>query len=94
MCSSDLLHAVGYCIRTALVPDLLEALPEMPIDDAITTWARDQGRRIAYAWPSLTDHEDKDTLISKRPTRNATRKAHRTGTRTQWAGPTVELEYC
>lgn len=92
--SEHLLHAVGYCIRTTLVLDLLEALPEMPIDDAITTWARDQGRRIAYTWPSLVDHEDADTLISKRPTRNAPRKAHRTGTRTQWAGPTVELEYC
>lgn len=92
--SEHLLHAVGYCIRTTLVPDLLEALPEMPIDDAITTWARDQEHHIAYTWPSLCQHQDGESLIGGRPSRNAARRAHRVGTREGWHGPWVDLEYC
>jgi GR25 family glycosyltransferase involved in LPS biosynthesis len=92
--SEHLLHAVGYCIRTDIAKDLVHALPGlvMPIDDAITTWARANNHRVAYTWPSLVQHEDGPSVIATRAPRNTARKAHRVGTRGTWTD-TTELTY-
>lgn len=63
-----LLHGVGYAIRTALVPDLLAEVPALvpglPIDEAISTWARQRGYQISYTWPSLVDHRDEPSVTT------------------------------
>ena len=80
--ATALLHAVGYAIRTALIPDLLGDLPARvkttPIDEAITAWARDRGHPISYTWPSLVDHRDETPLVDH-PDRQG-----RTKGRTAW----------
>lgn len=94
--SDHLLHAVAYAIRTDLLPDLLTPLPNllMPIDDAITTWARGNGHRVAYTWPSLVDHEDGESVIAGRTPRNTQRRAWQTGTRDAWRRNAItQLEY-
>ena len=88
-----LLHAVGYAIRTDLIPDLLTHRAQLPIDDLITGWARTNHHPVAYTWPSLCNHHDGPSVITGRTQRHHPRHAHRTGTRTNWAGPTVTLEY-
>lgn len=63
-----LLHGVGYAVRTALIPDLLDTVPPLartlPIDEAITAWARARRHRISYTWPSLLDHDDGPSLLT------------------------------
>lgn len=63
-----LLHGVGYAIRTSLIPDLLAEVPslidEMPIDEAITVWAKQRDHGISYTWPSLVDHRDEPSLVN------------------------------
>lgn len=91
--SEHLLHAVAYAIRTELIPDLLANLPDLPIDQAISEWARTRGHQVAYTNPSLVNHADGDTVITGRRPRTTARKAWRTGTRNHWHGNIVELTY-
>lgn len=88
-----LLHAVAYAIRTDLIPDLLDNLAPLPIDNAITEWARPRQHQIAYTYPSLVDHQDGETVIINRTPRRQPRHAHRLGTRDTWRGPATTLEY-
>ena len=89
--SRDLLHGVGYAIRTDLIPDLLEHVPHLiraniPIDEAISIWARDRALGISHTWPSLVDHRDEVTLISHRDgqPRTEPRKAWHADWRERW----------
>lgn len=61
--SSHLLHAVGYAIRTDLIPALLHYPTPLPIDQHVSRWAQSQGHLIGYCWPSLVDHCDQPTLF-------------------------------
>lgn len=86
LCSS-LLHAVGVAIRTDLLPEL--AIPEgLPIDNAISNWAKAHGHLVAYSVPSLVDHADTTPLVPlnghNRRERTEPRHAHRIGTRPLW----------
>lgn len=89
-----LLHAVGVAIRTDSIADMLEHLdriPALPIDQAISNWAKRRNHPVAYTWPSLADHTDGPTLV-RHPDgapRNKPRRAWRTGTRDQWNRTTV-----
>jgi GR25 family glycosyltransferase involved in LPS biosynthesis len=65
---SELLHGVGYAIRTELLPALLRHVSNLPIDQHISEWARLRaGYRIAYTYPSLVDHADIPTVILHHP---------------------------
>jgi hypothetical protein len=95
--SRHLLHCVGVAIRSNLVPSLVDALPELlerlPIDEAITAWAQQNGTLIAYSWPSLVDHADEDTLVDHpdgKP-RDRARVAWHTGTRLNWDSHHVHM---
>ena len=85
-----LLHGVGYAIRTALIPDLLFSLPcmvkDLPIDEAITTWAKRRNHAISYTWPSLVDHRDEPSLVNHRDgqPRRSGRKAWHADWREKW----------
>lgn len=92
-----LLHGVGYAIRTSLIPDLLARVPKLarslPIDEAITVWARLAGHRISYTWPSLVDHHDGPSLINHRDgqPRRSGRVAWCADWREQWTPTTHEI---
>lgn len=93
-----LLHAVGYAIYRHIVPELvdyLKTVPSLPIDEAITEWARRVHRPVAYTFPSLVDHQDDEPVISHVDgiPRNRPRKAHRFGTPMVWTRKYVRLEY-
>lgn len=84
-------HAVGYAIRTDLIPSLLDWHSNWPIDQHISEWAQHRGEDIGYPWPSLVDHADGDTLVTHpdNQPRPKGRTAWRTGTRPHWTIRTV-----
>lgn len=96
-----LLHCVGVAIKSRLVAQMLEtvslnACRDLPIDEAITAWARAHRYGVAYTWPSLVDHADGPTLAYHRDMANDEReryprKAWRTGTRTHWGTAHVAM---
>lgn len=93
-----LLHGVGVAIKTRLVPDMLDtvgghACRTLPIDEAISAWARANGYRVAYTWPSLVDHADGPTVASHRDrqARIEPRTAWRAGTRAHWGTAQITM---
>lgn len=91
--STHLLHAVGYAIKTELLPSLLDHTSTLPIDQHIGHWARHYGHTVAYTHPSLVDHADTPTLVNHPDGQPRTpgRKAHHLGERQQWTTTTVPL---
>jgi len=91
--SNQLLHAVGVAVRTILVPDMLANLPVLPIDQAISKWARAHRYQIGYCIPSLVQHRDGPSLISHPDgkARVPGRVAWRVGTRPRWSSVVVPL---
>lgn len=65
--STRLLHAVGYAIKTDLLPSLLAFTTPAPVDQHITAWATTYGHTVSYTWPSLVDHADLPTVIEQHP---------------------------
>jgi len=95
-----LLHAVAVCIRTEILPLMLHGSPthkpmdaHKPIDEAIGTYARRNGIKVAYCNPSLVDHADQGTLIAHpdRQPRKPGRVAWRVGTRDMWTSSTAAI---
>jgi hypothetical protein len=85
MTSGVLLHAVAVAIRAELLPIHLD--PGLPPDTAISNWAKRCGHTVTYTLPSLVDHTDGPSVITRRGDphpRNVPRRAHRVGTRTHW----------
>ena len=90
---THLLHAVGYAIKTELLPSLLNHQTTRPVDEHITDWAKSFGHLVSYTSPSLVDHLDQPTLV-KHPDqqpRRPGRKAWVTGTRDHWTTDAVML---
>lgn len=89
-----LLHAVAVGIRTELVPAMLKQLDaSLPIDDAISKWAKHAGEQVAYTWPSLIDHRDEPSLIPRVRRNTGPRRAWRHGTPDQWTTTSVRLTH-
>lgn len=93
---SHLLHAVGYAIRSELLPSLLNYPPTpLPIDQHITRWAQSYGHQIAYCWPSLVDHADTPTVIDQHPDgqpRTPGRVAWKTSPHPNWSTRSVTMK--
>lgn len=92
-----LIGSVGYAIQAWALPDLIafahDADGELPL--RISRWAQTRRFGIAYAQPSLVDHDDGESI--GRPWRGPgfpKRKAWRFGTRDSWATPTTRLGFC
>lgn len=97
MTTQGFIHGVAVAIRSDLIPDMLDHTQgcERGFDFGIRDWARNTGRTIAFAWPSLCDHHDLPTLIKQHPDgerRNRPRKAHRIGDRNTWTCRAVAIE--
>lgn len=90
-------HGVGTAVLADLVPDLvqyLERRDDRPIDEAITAWAMDRNRPVAYTWPSLVDHADVEPVIRQRADRqprDRPRRAWRVGHREEWTSAAVAV---
>lgn len=87
--SPRMLHAVGYAIRTDLLPTLLEFDCDLPADERIGACFGD----VCYVWPSLVDHADGPSVTAHpdgQP-RSPGRRAWRVGSRDVWTSSTVVL---
>lgn len=93
----DLRHAVGYALHMEVIElGLIDHMIEMDRqrwapDDAITKFARRWEKPVAYANPSIVDHEDGPATVKRRTSkgipmisRRRPRKAHWVGTRLVW----------
>jgi hypothetical protein len=93
--STDLLHGVGACIRTDLIPHMLAHKHDhrLPIDAAISDWAKTNGHHVGYTWPSIVEHADGPTLIAHpdQQPRDRPRIAWWNGTREHWNNTTVTM---
>lgn len=91
--STHLLHAVGYAIKTDLLPSLLSHTSTLPVDQHIGHWARYHGHTIAYTNPSLIDHADLPTIVEHPDgePRKAGRTAWNVGTRHHWNSTTMAI---
>lgn len=92
--SRQLLHAVGLAVRSNIVEDMLATIDEeLPIDEAIHTWANKRRYRIGYSHPSLVDHADGETLLKHRDgqQREPGRVAWTCGSRETWTHEYVEM---
>jgi hypothetical protein len=91
--SSHLLHAVGYAIKTPLLPSLLSFTTALPVDQHITCWARTYGYAISYTYPSLVDHLDQPTLFDHPDgqQRQPGRIAHKVGPHQHWTTRSVPM---
>lgn len=91
--STHLLHAVGYAIKTELLPSLLTHTSTLPSDQHIGEWCRRFGHLISYTVPSLIDHQDGPTIVDHPDgdPRRPGRKAWTVGTRHQWTTTAVLL---
>lgn len=90
---TNLLHAVGYAIKTELLPSLLSHSTTLPVDQHISSWAKSYGHLISYTHPSLLDHHDGPTIVNHpdgQPRRPG-RKAWLTGIRDTWTTEAVML---
>ena len=94
-----LLHCVGVAINTALITNMIDAVAGnacrgLPIDEAISAWAKANGYPVAYTWPSLVDHANGPSVAIHRdrvPRDDLPRKAWRAGTRTRWGTAQVAM---
>lgn len=87
--SSRMLHAVGYAIRTDLLPELLAFESGLPADERIGACFG----CVAFCWPSLVDHADGPS-VTKHPDgqrRLPGRTAWRVGSRDVWTDSSVVL---
>jgi hypothetical protein len=80
------LHAVGLAVRSELVPELLLNVQNSPgriaIDYALSQWARRNSHDVAYTVPSLVDHRDSESLVTRY--RRLPRTAWRAGRNAKW----------
>lgn len=92
--ATRLFHAVGYAIKTELIPSLLGHLSNWPVDQHISEWALQRGHTVAYTWPSLVDHADHDTIVNHPDGQPRTpgRVAYRTATKPRWTSRSVTLQ--
>ena len=91
--STHLFHAVGYAIRSDLLPSLLTHVSNRPVDEHISGWAQHHGHTVAYTAPSLVDHADWPTVVDHPDgdVRRPGRRAWTVGGRNLWAPKSVPL---
>ena len=76
-------HAVALAVRRELVLPMIGSVGEFgAIDGQLSRWARRNGHAVAYSSPSLVDHCDEPSLVSRN--RRAERKAWRVGGNDPW----------
>lgn len=97
-----MMNAVGYAVKTKIVPIMLESLEDiwegsgakLPIDQAISRFGQDYKIPFCYTRPSLINHLD-ITPVEQHCYGTPTEKrvAWLFGERQSWNGSTTSLEY-
>lgn len=84
-------HAVALAVRSDIVPSMVEffGARTQPVDRLLSTWARVNAHRVAYSVPSLVDHADVSSLVTKY--RRKPRKALRVGGRDTWCSKVIPM---
>lgn len=84
-------HAVALAVRGDLVEPMVAdiARSRLAVDDAIGSWARRNGHKVAYSVPSLVDHRDTPSLVTRY--RRTPRTAWKVGAREQWNNSVLGL---
>jgi len=87
-----ILHAVALAVRGDLLPSMTTRFPlrrTQQIDRVLSQWARSHGHRVAYSVPSLVDHADEPSLVTRY--RRLPRKAWRIGSRDDWSDRMIRM---
>jgi hypothetical protein len=97
----SMLNAVGYAVKTKLIPSLLQSLqtswkysPRLPVDEAITEFGMEYQIQFGYTKPSLIDHLDITPVVKHSygvPTEKRVAWLH--GGREVWDSSTASLDY-
>ena len=87
------LQKLSAVISIGLLANLPGTVKDTPIDEAISSWARQRDYGISYTWPSLLDHRDEGTLVEHRDgqPRAEPRTAWCADWRESWESTTVEI---
>ncbi len=96
--AADCIHAVGIAIQTKHTPSLVNHLTTpywtpQPIDNAISTWARQNHHPVAYTYPSLCDHNDLIPVVARGgQAMQPGRIAWTVGTHDQWNSDHINMD--
>ena len=99
--SDTLMNAVGYAVKTKLIPAILQSLektwrymPKLPIDESISHWGKSYNIKFSYTRPSLVNHLDISPVENHSyGTPTEKRVAWLWGERETWTGTTTSLNY-
>lgn len=84
------LHAVAIAIRHDVLSSMISNVRQSaPIDRELSRWARRRGCDVAYSYPSLVDHADVPSLVTRY--RRSQRRAWHLGTRDEWRTETTRM---
>ena len=77
-------HAVALAVRGEILSPMIGHLEQRTgaVDSMIGSWAKRNSHRVAYSLPSLVDHADEKSLVTKY--HRSPRRAFQTGQREEW----------
>jgi GR25 family glycosyltransferase involved in LPS biosynthesis len=86
-----ILHAVALAVRKEILAPMTEYLGTQTdaVDSMLSTWALSNSYEIGYSIPSLVDHADEKSLVTKY--RRSPRKAFLTGRRDEWCSKLIVM---
>lgn len=86
-----ILHAVALAVRQEILAPMIEHLGTRTdaVDSMLSTWALSNSYEIGYSIPSLVDHADEKSLVTKY--RRSPRKAFLTGRRDEWCSKLIVM---
>jgi GR25 family glycosyltransferase involved in LPS biosynthesis len=84
-----ILHAVALAVRQEILAPMNEYLGAQTdaVDSMLSTWALSNSYQIGYSIPSLVDHADEKSLVTKY--RRTPRRAFLTGRHDEWCSKLI-----
>lgn len=89
--SGSVLHAVALAVRGEILAPIIQHLDAqtLAVDRMLGSWALRNSHAVAYSIPSLVDHADEKSLVTKY--RRKPRRAFATGRRGQWSSKSISM---
>lgn len=87
--NGGILHAVALAVRREILIPMIEYLGSRTraVDAMLSSWAQRNSYDVAYSIPSLVDHADEKSLVTKY--RRSPRRAFLTGRRDEWCSKLI-----
>lgn len=84
-------HAVALAVRGDLIESMVAHVSgsRLAVDEAMSAWTRRNGHEVSYSVPSLVDHRDTPSLVTRY--RRKPRVAWKVGCREQWNNTVLGL---